>query len=80
LHGQKQVILFNDKAKVKVNQKTTYKNNAGCFRTDSNVEPISLLPLELPCKNNCCQIKYLPLSLAWAKTGHTFQRQSTGQG
>ena len=41
---------------------------------------VPTLPLELPCENNCSQIKYLPLSLAWAKTGHTFQRQSTGHG
>ncbi len=41
---------------------------------------VPILPLELPCKNHCCQIKYLLLSLAWAKTGHMFQGQSAGQG
>jgi hypothetical protein len=31
-------------------------------------------PLELQCENHCCI-----LSLAWAKTGHTFQGQITRQ-
>jgi hypothetical protein len=41
---------------------------------------VPIPPLKLPCENHFCQIKYLPLSLAWAKTGHTFQGQSAGQG
>jgi hypothetical protein len=34
---------------------------------------VPIPPLKLPCLNHCCQIKYIPLSLAWAKTGHTSQ-------
>jgi hypothetical protein len=41
---------------------------------------VPIPPLELSCENHSCEIKYIPLSLAWAKTGHVFQGQSAGQG
>jgi len=34
--------------------------------------------IELSCSNFCCLIRFIPLSLAYAKTGHTFQGQSAG--
>ncbi len=37
-------------------------------------------PLKLACENHCCQIKYLPFSLACAKICQMFQGQSAGQG
>ena len=40
---------------------------------------VPIPPLELPCENYCCEIKYLPWNFAWAKTGHVFQGQSVGQ-
>ncbi len=35
-------------------------------------------PIEVTCKKHCCTLKYIPLSLAYAKTGHTFQGQNVG--
>jgi uncharacterized protein (DUF1697 family) len=32
------------------------------------------------CDKGCCEMKFVPLSLAFAKTGHTFQGQSVGEG
>jgi hypothetical protein len=32
------------------------------------------------CSNYCCQFTFIPLSLAYAKTGHTFQGQTCGPG
>ncbi len=32
------------------------------------------------CNKYCCQLNYIPLSLAYAKTGHTFQGQTCGPG
>ena len=34
--------------------------------------------IETKCKNHCCSFKFIPLSLAYAKTGHTFQGQNVG--
>jgi len=36
--------------------------------------------VELQCQSHCCTVKFIPLSLAYAKTGHTFQGQSAGIG
>lgn len=38
--------------------------------------PISAV--EIKCKRNCCTRKYIPLTLAYRKTAHTFQGQTTG--
>jgi hypothetical protein len=35
-------------------------------------------PIELKTKKHCCALKSIPLSLACAKTGHTFQGQNIG--
>ena len=32
------------------------------------------------CDKGCCEMKFLPLTLAFANTGHTFQGQSVGKG
>ena len=37
-------------------------------------------PVELQCQSHCCSVKFVPLSLAYEKTGHTFQGQSAGLG
>jgi hypothetical protein len=41
---------------------------------------VPIPPIELNCRSHCCTLKYIPLSLAYAKTGHTFQGQSVGPG
>lgn len=41
---------------------------------------IPIPPLEVKCRKHCCTLQYLPLSLAYAKTGHTFQGQTVGPG
>jgi hypothetical protein len=35
--------------------------------------------VEMNCSKRCCQLQYIPLSLAYAKTCHTFQGQSVGK-
>jgi hypothetical protein len=35
--------------------------------------------IELTCRKRYCTLKYIPLSLAYAKTGHTFQGQMSVQ-
>jgi hypothetical protein len=35
-------------------------------------------PIEMKCQKHCCTFKFIPLSLAYAKTGHTFQGQNVG--
>ena len=35
--------------------------------------------VEMSCSKRCCQLQYIPLSLAYAKTCHTFQGQSVGK-
>jgi ABC-type cobalamin/Fe3+-siderophores transport system ATPase subunit len=39
---------------------------------------VPIPPIELKCKKHCCTFKFIPLSLAYAKTGHTFQGQNVG--
>ena len=39
---------------------------------------VPIPPIETKCKKHCCSFKFIPLSLAFAKTGHTFQGQSVG--
>jgi hypothetical protein len=34
--------------------------------------------VNIPCSNHCCTVNFIPLSLAYATTGHTFQGQSAG--
>jgi hypothetical protein len=34
---------------------------------------VSIPPIEMKCQTHCCSFKFIPLSLAYAKTGHTFQ-------
>lgn len=34
--------------------------------------------VEIPCSSYCCTVKLIPLTLAYAKTGHTFQGQTVG--
>ena len=35
--------------------------------------------VEMNCEKRCCQLRYIPLSLAYAKTCHTFQGQTVGK-
>jgi hypothetical protein len=37
-------------------------------------------PFEIKCTSQCCTFRYIPLSLAYAKTGHTFQGHTVGPG
>jgi hypothetical protein len=39
---------------------------------------VPIPPIEMNCRNRCCTVKYTSLSLAYAKTGHTFQGQTVG--
>ena len=39
---------------------------------------IPIPPIEMKCQKRCCSFKFIPLSLAYAKTGHTFQGQNVG--
>ena len=39
---------------------------------------VPIPPIEVTCTKRCCTLKYIPLSLAYAKTGHTFQGQNVG--
>ena len=41
---------------------------------------VPIPPVELQCQSHCCNVKFIPLTLAYAKTGHTFQGQSAGPG
>ena len=41
---------------------------------------VPIPPVEIQCQSHCCSVKFVPLSLAYAKTGHTFQGQSAGPG
>ncbi len=42
----------------------------------SNLTWIPITPIELKCRKHCCSFKFIPLSLAYTKTGHTFQGQN----
>ena len=35
--------------------------------------------IELNCEKRCCELRYIPLTLAYAKTCHTFQGQTVGK-
>ena len=35
--------------------------------------------IEMNCDKHCCQLRYVPLALAYAKTCHTFQGQTVGK-
>jgi hypothetical protein len=39
---------------------------------------IPIPSVNIPCSNHCCTVNFVLLSLAYAKTGHTFQGQSAG--
>jgi len=39
---------------------------------------VPIPPIEITCKKHCCTYKYIPLSIAYARTGHTFQGQNVG--
>jgi hypothetical protein len=39
---------------------------------------VPIPPIEMNCRKHCCSFKFIPLSLAFAKTGHTFQGQTVG--
>jgi hypothetical protein len=39
---------------------------------------VPIPPVELHCQSHCCNVQFIPLALAYAKTGHTFQGQSAG--
>jgi hypothetical protein len=39
---------------------------------------VPIPPIEMKCQTHCCSFKFIPLSLAYAKTGHTFQEQNVG--
>jgi hypothetical protein len=39
---------------------------------------IPIVPRKQMCRNQCCTRTYIPLSLAFGKTGHTFQGQTVG--
>ncbi len=37
---------------------------------------VPIPPIEMKCQKCCCSFKFIPLSVAYAKTGHTFQGQN----
>ena len=39
---------------------------------------VPIPPIEITCKKHCCTYKYKPLSIAYARKGHTFQGQNIG--
>jgi hypothetical protein len=39
---------------------------------------VPIPPIDITCKRHCCTYKYIPLSIAYARTGHTFQGQNVG--
>jgi ABC-type cobalamin/Fe3+-siderophores transport system ATPase subunit len=39
---------------------------------------VPIPPIEMKCIKHCCSFKFIPLSLAYARTGHTFQGQNVG--
>jgi hypothetical protein len=39
---------------------------------------IPIIPCTVRCRKNCCSRTYIPLSLAFGKTGHTFQGTTVG--
>jgi len=39
---------------------------------------VPIPPIEITCKKHCCTYKYISLSIAYARTGHTFQGQNVG--
>jgi hypothetical protein len=39
---------------------------------------IPVPPIKTKCMRHCCEYSFIPLSLAYAKTGHTFQGQNIG--
>jgi hypothetical protein len=39
---------------------------------------VPIPPIKITCKKHCCKFKYIPLSIAYARTGHTFQGQNVG--
>lgn len=45
---------------------------------DDHPKWVPIPPIELNCQKHCCKLMYLPLSLAYSKTGHTFQGQNVG--
>jgi hypothetical protein len=45
---------------------------------ESHPSWVPIPAIEIQCPNYCCSIKFVPLSLSYAKTGHTFQGQSAG--
>ena len=44
-----------------------------------NPKWVPIPTIELNCEKHCCQVQYIPLSLAYAKTCHTFQGQTVGK-
>ena len=44
-----------------------------------NPKWVPIPTIELNCEKHCCQVRYIPLSLAYAKTCHTFQGQTVGK-
>ena len=44
----------------------------------SSKQSVPITPMTTRCKFNCCTRTYLPLSLAYGKTVHTFQGQTVG--
>jgi hypothetical protein len=39
---------------------------------------VVITSIEIKCRRHCCSFKFIPLSLAYAKTGHTFQGENVG--
>ena len=46
---------------------------------DSQKTWVPIPAVEMMCEKRCCQLHYMPLSLAYAKTCHTFQGQTVGK-
>jgi hypothetical protein len=46
--------------------------------TETMKKVIPIVPQEVQCKYKCCCKKFIPLSLCYAKTIHTFQGQNAG--
>jgi hypothetical protein len=58
------------------NTSTTYKSGPPWIKHKPAWVPIP--PIEITCKKHCCTYKYVPLNIAYARAGHTFQGQNIG--
>jgi len=52
----------------------------GPIWSEKNPKWVPIPIVKQKCEKGCCEMSFLPLTLAFAKTGHTFQGQSVGKG